>query len=61
MRLLPAGDNVYEVHENNRLVGKVWLHLNDWRAEMKDGTPVVGPFDTARKAANAVVYEHRRR
>lgn len=62
MRMLPApgADNVYEVHENNRMIGRVWAYDSVWRAEMKDGTRVGDEYDDAKSAANAVAREHRR-
>lgn len=60
MRLVPMENDVYEVQEHNRPIGRVWLHKGQWRAELRDGTPVkTGEFFTPHTAGTAVVRAHR--
>lgn len=61
MRLVPVSDNVQEVHEDNRMIGKTWRYDGKWRAELKNGTAVGHEFDSAKEAGNAVAAEHRGR
>lgn len=41
MRLIKAGNDVFEVHHQGRKIGTVWYYDGKWRGETNAGTPVL--------------------
>lgn len=62
MRLLPLGENRFEVHSYGHKVGEVWLFKGLWRGETVAGVPVYGiQGESERDIGLGVEMMHRKR
>lgn len=60
MRLVESGPQMFEVHNGNRKVGRVWWYDEMWRAETNAGTAVpTTAGTTAAELGRAVVKLHK--